>query len=72
MIDIIKDKLYDEIGICNERCKKCVHCGRASMGKGYKTCDYILNTNHRRPCPAGKGCTEFATGKKKRKNIGEL
>lgn len=36
-------------------CEGCRHLGMT----GYeKTCDYLLDTGTRRPCPAGEGCTE--------------
>lgn len=48
-------------------CKGCDHLKPTGSGK---TCDYMLDTGRRRPCPAGEGCTEHTKrqpDKKKRK-----
>ena len=48
-------------------CKGCDHLKPTGGGK---TCDYMLDTGRRRPCPAGEGCTEHTKrqpDKKKRK-----
>lgn len=42
-------------------CNGCIHYGVQTL-----TCDYILRTDHRRGCPAGKGCTRKETGRKKK------
>ena len=44
-------------------CKGCVHLGKAGT---IPCCNYILDTGHSRPCPAGEGCAEKRTkgGKK--------
>ena len=51
------------IGICDARCKRCKY---GAPGSGIVTCDYHLIMMRRRPCPAGKGCTEFKPGRKPR------
>lgn len=56
-------------GVCTAKCRKCYH---GSTGSGYISCDYILNTGHRRPCLAGKGCTEFTTKPRKKPNTNGL
>lgn len=35
----------------------CAHCIYHAVTDGMITCDYILITGHRRPCPPGKLCT---------------
>lgn len=42
----------------NSRCLRCIYFGLST-----KTCDYILLEGHRRPCPAGDGCTVRRTRK---------
>lgn len=49
--------------VCDSYCDGCVFLGYANGG--LKLCEYLLRTNRRRPCPAGKGCTVKQTGKKK-------
>ena len=39
-------------------CDGCFHFGYVGSNAH---CDYIGNTGHRRPCPAGEGCTERIT-----------
>lgn len=56
--------LYPEIGLCDKHCKKCIHS--CYLNGSMYSCDYILNTGHRRPCPAGKGCTEYKEIAKKK------
>lgn len=36
----------------NEACLGCIYFAETTL-----TCDYILMTDKRRPCPPGKGCT---------------
>ena len=45
-------------------CKGCIYWGGAY--EGYETCNYIFIKKHRRPCPAGKDCTEKIIGKRMR------
>lgn len=58
-IDKLRDDTgYSEHGICDARCRQCKHCGTEStVSKPF--CVYIMDTGHRRPCPAGKHCTKF-------------
>ena len=46
--------------LCSRICRTCVHGSDHTTGA--VTCDYILNTGKRRPCPAGDGCTEYKRG----------
>lgn len=48
-------------------CRGCVYLART--GDGSDWCDYIGITGHKRPCPAGKGCTEKKVAKRKREGI---
>ena len=41
----------------------CRGCDHLTAGT-YKTCDYIVDTGHRRPCRAGDGCTCHTKKKK--------
>jgi len=34
------------------------------MSRATPSCDYLLITGHRRPCPPGEGCTEHTARKK--------
>lgn len=54
-------------GLVDSSCRGCVYRGQVLHDKkGAGCCDYILHTEHRRPCPAGSGCTERQT-KRQRK-----
>lgn len=44
----------------NGACRGCYYLGSES------TCDYLLKTKTRRPCPPGAGCTVKITNKQKR------
>ena len=46
--------------LCSRFCRDCIH-----RDPNHNYCIYILNTNKRRPCPAGNGCTvkEIEMGK---------
>lgn len=39
------------------RCRYCKGCKYFSSAGSFGTCDYLLMTDMRRPCKAGKGCT---------------
>jgi hypothetical protein len=43
----------------------CIH--RARWDERTTFCACILDEGHRRPCPAGKDCTEYKRGSRKRK-----
>lgn len=45
------------IGLVDRYCRRCIYLTRVSGEKVGKACDYIGHTGHRRPCPAGTGCT---------------
>ena len=53
-----------EIKLIDESCIGCVH--RAYFDGGEYFCDYIGDEGHMRPCPAGKGCTEYEKGESNR------
>ena len=44
--------------VSSKYCDGCFHFGYVGSNAH---CDYIGNTGHRRPCPAGEGCTERIT-----------
>ena len=51
----------------------CVGCIYRRGSRGETSCDYILMTGVRRPCPAGEGCTAKKTeGSKKEIEIYDL
>lgn len=57
-------------GLCTARCKSCKFGFLACYGSHGPTgigCNYILRMGKRRPCPAGKGCTEYVYMPNKRK-----
>ena len=41
--------------------KYCEGCAHFIVNYGDKHCDYIGDTGHMRPCPAGRDCTEYIT-----------
>ena len=45
-------------------CKGCKYWG-SNYGSG--CCNYIFIEGHRRPCPPGKGCTEYKRGRRPRR-----
>lgn len=45
----------------NEACLGCIYFSVTTL-----TCDYILMTDNRRPCPPGKGCTARSAPIKKK------
>lgn len=52
--------------------KYCGGCYHYCMSGMQLHCNYIVNTGHRRPCPAGEGCTERISPSEwdKRKQVG--
>lgn len=54
-----------------KRCRKCYYSGPVDIGWGkvypLYSCDYLLITGHRRPCPAGDACTVYSPKKAKRR-----
>ncbi len=50
-------------------CRSCVFSCEVNVGEEremLRACVYILHTGHRRPCPAGKGCTVYKPVRAKR------
>ena len=45
-------------------CRGCIHLTTVA---DWPCCNYLINTDQRRPCPAGDGCTVKETKKRKRK-----
>lgn len=41
---------------CDKYCDNCVYCQRFN-GSAMRHCTYFFFNEHRRPCPAGEGCT---------------
>ena len=39
----------------NKFCDNCVYA--AKLADGSQCCNYIIKTNHKRPCPPGEECT---------------
>lgn len=56
-------------------CVGCVYVGYFCSQSAHKGipefCQYILTTGHRRPCPAGPGCTARKEGGRKRRRMEE-
>ena len=56
-------------------CVGCRYVGYFCSQSAYKEipefCEYILITGHRRPCPAGPGCTARKEGGRKRRRTEE-
>ena len=48
-------------------CKNCIYS--YNVTDTLIICDYLLKTNKRRPCPAGKGCTAKIKRKKGKKDV---
>ena len=58
---IINDEsLYTGHGNVGDKCKGCIYYFSTSG-----TCDYLIMTGKRRPCPAGKGCSVKVVKKKR-------
>lgn len=44
------------------KCRSCAYSCTVNVGEEremMRACVYILHTGRRRPCPAGKDCTEY-------------
>ena len=52
--------------VCDRFCNGCVFKGYFN-GQNLSLCEYFLRTGHRRPCPAGTGCTVKQTGSRRSK-----
>ena len=52
-----------KIAECNARCKTCVYRTYVSVAPYDVACYYAVVVGHRRPCPAGKECTEYKKGR---------
>ena len=53
-------------GVCDSYCEKCIYY--KGTGSVLYACHYFLDTDKRRPCPAGKGCTVRVLRKRTRKD----
>ena len=54
-------------GLVDSSCRGCVYLtGVSCDATKHRACFYLVETQTRRPCPAGKGCTVRKTGKRKR------
>lgn len=64
-------KKFRAASVCSSRCENCYYAGYLSLASnetGNVACFYILFPgNHRRPCPAGDGCTVYKPGRIKRR-----
>lgn len=52
--------------VCTPRCKTCKHHTNVTgliNGEGNLACAYIIDTHHRRGCPAGDKCDKYEEGK---------
>ena len=66
----------DNIKLVDKFCVGCKHRTKLSGldynkfpgDTGYSCC-YATDTGHSRPCPAGKGCTEKVTSKRKKEGV---
>lgn len=50
------------------KCKKCFYSGPVNFivdDKRLYSCDYLILTGARRPCPAGNTCTVYSPGNRK-------
>ena len=47
--------------------RDCIHLGYWDVN--VPCCDYFLNTNKRRPCPAGENCTVYKKGRRGKKAL---
>jgi hypothetical protein len=53
-------------GLVDKYCENCIHLEGAKTWRYFRHCNYILDVGRPRPCPAGKGCTEYRpAGKRK-------
>lgn len=51
--------------VCDDYCLGCTHLTEVHWGGVTKACYYRINTGKKRPCPAGKDCTEKEIGTRK-------
>ena len=47
--------------------RRCMRCKYHGWGASQTICEYILEKNEPRGCPAGENCTRFEPGKRKQK-----
>ena len=50
---------------CDSYCKNCIYC--VVWNRWMMMCSYFLETDKRRPCPPGTGCTVKEKRKRKRR-----
>jgi hypothetical protein len=48
------------MALCDKTCNKCVYRG-TWPSDAHPYCRYLEMTGHKRPCPAGAGCTAMTT-----------
>ena len=58
-----KDSEMSNVPVCP---KDCIHLGY--WDTGVKCCEYIFNTGHPRPCPAGPECTAYEKRQRKKRS----
>lgn len=51
--------------MCDSHCDGCIHLTEVHWNGVTKACYYRINTGKKRPCPAGKDCTEKEIGTRK-------
>lgn len=54
------------------KCTKCFYAGPTELsidGKKLYSCDYMILTGARRPCPAGNDCTVYSARSRKDRTI---
>lgn len=56
--------------MAKDYCENCVYSAVLTASTT-RVCNYLLDTNKRRPCPAGQGCTVKVVRKGKRKKVAE-
>lgn len=54
-------------GRCDNFCNGCIYKMFLGGGKFTPYCNYIVETGHPRPCPAGTGCTVKVTRKQRKR-----
>lgn len=54
---------YEPDGKAHKCRSGCVYAGKLV---GEPVCNYLFDAGHPRPCPAGRGCTEYKRGKRKK------
>jgi hypothetical protein len=55
--------------VCDKYCLDCTYFGGHT--ESFRSCNYYLTTDIRRPCPPGSGCTVKKKAKRKKKTKAE-